>query len=262
MDRHRGRSAALALALTLAVALCCAAGALGAKPTVVRAGNLVARLNGGVSPKALPKHRLSPISLSMSADLATTDGSQPPPAQTVTIDFDKHGTINARGLATCRQGQLEAQTTRNAKKVCGKALVGTGKTSVQVQFAESQPFGSSGPLLLFNGGTRRGVTTMYIHAYVHVPVATALVTVVKIHRIHKGPYGTRAIATIPRIANGAGSLMHFNISIHRNFRHHGRRESYLLARCANAHFRAKATLVTKGGPKLSGSVVRPCRPKG
>ena len=45
------------VALVIA-ALATAGLAVAAKPTVVRAGNLVLRLNGGVASKALPKHRL------------------------------------------------------------------------------------------------------------------------------------------------------------------------------------------------------------
>jgi hypothetical protein len=104
----------LILALGAATAASVAAVAIAAKPTVVRAGNLVIKLNGGVSPKRLPKHRLAPITLSVAGSIATTDGSQPPAARTVTIDFDKHGTISAKGLATCKAGKLEARTTAAA----------------------------------------------------------------------------------------------------------------------------------------------------
>jgi hypothetical protein len=256
-----GRHLRTALALCVGLATLGAGQALAAKPTVVRAGNEVVRINGGVAPRALPRRRLAPISLNASANLSTVDGSQPPATRTVTIDFDKHGAINARGLPACRPAQLEARPTKIAEKVCGPALVGKGSTTVRVQFAESPPFASTGRLLLFNGGVEHGVTTIYVHAYVNVPVATALVTVVRIHRIHKGPYGTRAIATIPKIAGGAGSVIRFNFHIHRLFRRHGRRQSYLLARCANGRLRAHATLADASGGRLSGTILRPCRPQ-
>jgi hypothetical protein len=251
--------------LLAAVLIACLAGAgpaLAAKPTVVRAGDVILRLNGGVGPKSLPRRRLAPISLRVAAHLGTTDGSQPPAMRTVTVDFDRHGTINARGLPACRLGQLEARPTRAARKACRSSLVGTGKTKVRVALAESRPFTASGPLLLFNGGVRRGVTTMYIHAYVSVPVATAVVSVVRIHRIRKGPYGTRAVATIPKIVGGAGSVVDFSFDVHRIFRQAGRRQSYLLARCANGRFRARAKLAAIGGEVIGGSILRPCRPLG
>jgi hypothetical protein len=223
--------------LALAISVCVAGHASAEKATVVRAGNLVLRVNGGVGPKRLPRKRLAPITLRASGSLASVDGSHPPATKTVTVDFDKHGTINARGLAVCRHG----------------------KTTVEVAFPEQPPFSSTGPLELFNGGVHHGVTTMYIHAYVSVPTPTAIVTVVKIKHEHKGPYGTRAVARIPKIAGGSGSLTKFNFVIHRIFRRHGRRQSYLLARCANGRFRAHAVLQTDNGQRISGSILRRCK---
>ena len=248
--------------LAVALAVVAAGRAFAEKATVVRAGDLVLRMNGGVSPKKLPRHKLAPIALSASGSLATLDGSHPPATKTVTIDFDKHGTINAAGLATCRPGKLQSRDTKAAIAACRPALVGRGNTTVEVAFPEQQPFSSNGPLAIFNGGVKHGVTTMFIHAYVSVPTPTAIVTTVKIKKIHKGPYGTRAVARIPRIAGGSGSLTRFSLRIYRIFKRHGKRQSYLLARCANGRFRAHAILQAGDGTRISGSILRRCSPAG
>lgn len=133
---------------------------------------------------------------------------------------------------------------------------------MRVAFPEQAPFTSTGPLVLFNGGVRHGTTTMYIHAYVNVPAPTALVTVVKIKKIHQGHYGTRSIATIPTIAGGSGSLIAFNLSVHRTFRRNGSKQGYLLARCATGRFFAHGTVAFAGGTPIAGTVVRPCAPAG
>ncbi len=203
------------------------------------------------------------ITLRASGALATVDGSQPPAARTVAIDFDKHGTIDAKGLPVCHASALQARDTAAAKRACPRAIVGAGRTTVRVAFGgEQAPFDASGPLVLFNGGVRGRVTTMYIHAYVSVPVPTALVTVVKIKKIHRGRYGTRAVAKIPTIANGAGSLVDFNLKVHRSFRYRGRRHSYLLARCANGRFFAHATTAFADGTRAAGTIVRACAARG
>lgn len=246
------------IALAIATAALAGGQAL-AKPTVVRSGNLILGIDGGVTPRALPKGKMAPITLEASGQLRTSDGSHPPTTKTVTVDFDKHGMINARGLPVCTAGKLQSRDTKAAIGACPDAIVGRGHTSVEVALAESRPFVAKGPLVLFNGGVRGGTTTIYIHAYVSVPAPTAIVTKVKIHGIHKGPYGTRAIATIPKIAGGAGSLTAFAFTIHRMFSRHGKRQSYLLARCANGHFRAHATLLAGDGSRISGSILRPCR---
>jgi hypothetical protein len=248
--------------LGVAAALSTAGIATAAKPTVVRAGNLILAVNGGVSPKRLPKKRMAPIKLRVSSNIRTANGAQPPAAKTVVIDFDKHGAINAKGLAACKLGRIEARTTSDARSACRNAIVGTGKTKVRVAFAEQAPFSASGPLVIFNGGVRGKVTTMYIHAYVSVPTPTALVTVVKVKRIHKGRFGTRAFARIPKIAGGAGSLLRFNLAIERKFKHRGRGQSYLTARCANGRLFAHGKVAFADGTRLGGNVVRPCRPRG
>jgi hypothetical protein len=251
--------ATLALAAALSVAVASIAAA--EKPTVVRAGNLVLKINGGVTPRKLPRKRFAPITLHASGNVSTTDGTQPPALKEVTIDFDKHGAVNARGLPVCQPGKLQATDTQHAKEACRAAIVGTGKTRVRVAFPEQTPFESGGPLVLFNGGVHGGVTTMYIHAYVNVPAPTAIVTRVKIKKIHKGRYGTRAVATVPVIAGGSGSVVQFNLAIHRLFKRHGKKQSYLLARCANGHFFAHAIAKYRNGPTLVGNVVRACKPR-
>lgn len=254
---------ALLAVLTLAGALAIALASLAAaeKPTVVRAGDVVLELNGGVTPRALPRNRLAPITLQASGNIDTTDGAQPPALKEVTIDFDKHGAVNAKGLPVCQPGKLQATDTQHAKEACKGAIVGTGKTRVRVAFPEQAPFESSGPLVLFNGGVHGGVTTMYIHAYVNVPAPTAIVTRVRIAKIHKGRYGTRAVATVPVIAGGSGSVVQFNFAIHRLFKRGGRKQSYLLAECANGHFFAHAVAKYRNGPTMVGDIVRACSPR-
>jgi hypothetical protein len=251
------------LAILLTLALVATALGVGvstaAKPTVVRAGGLVLRLNGGVTPKRLPARRMAPIALNVSAGIASIDGSHPPAARTVTIDFDKNGTINARGLAACRSGQLQARTTAAARAACRNAIVGSGRTKVEVEFAEQAPFTTSGPLVLFNGGVRGGKTTMFIHAYVNVPAPTAIVTTVVVKRRRSGRFGTRAVARIPSIAGGSGSVTSFSLNIERRFNHRGQRRSYLSARCATGRFFARGDIAFRGGPRIKGTVVRPCR---
>jgi hypothetical protein len=257
------RKFALALAGgVLASSLLIAGAAGGAKPTVVRAGSLILKLNGGVAPKALPKKKMAPVALRISGNISTVDGSHPPAARTIIADFDKHGQVNAKGLPVCRSGQLQSRNTGAAKKACPKAIVGSGKTTVRVQFPESQPFYASGPLVLFNGGVRGKVTTMYIHAYVSVPAPTAIVTQVKIKPVRKGRFGTRAIATIPKIAGGSGSVTRFAMKIQRNFRYKGKKQGYLLARCANGRFFAKGNVAFADGTRVTGTVIRGCRSKG
>jgi hypothetical protein len=252
----------LTLALGAALALVVAGVAIAAKPTVITAGNLVAKLNGEVTPKALPKKELAPITLKLSADLSTKDGSHPPAIKTFEAEFDKNGTLNAKGLPVCKQGQLEARTTAAAKAACKQSIVGEGDAIAEVQFPESTPFTAKGPLIVFNGGVKGKTTTLFVHVYASVPAPTAFITPVKVTKISKGKYGNKVVADIPTIAGGSGSTIHFSVTNKKLFSYKGKKQSYFLAKCPTGKFFAQGAVGFTDGTRLKGTVIRPCTPKG
>lgn len=252
----------LTLALGVLVALSVAGMASADKPTVVHVGNLVFTFDGGFSPKALSKTKLTPITLSASGKIATANGTHPPALKEAIVETDKNGVVNVKGLPACTDGALESRDTKAAEKACPTSIIGKGKTTVQVEFAESSPFSAAGPLVVFNGGTKGATTTFFIHAYVAVPAPTALVTTLKITKIHNGRYGTKTVATIPKIAGGSGSVTSFELKINRTFTYKGQKQSVLSAKCPDGHLNAKAKAVFADGTSAIGSIVRTCTPKG
>lgn len=250
------------LALGAALALACAGIATAYKPTVVKFGNLELILNGGFKPTKLPKSKLAPIHLNVSGKINTTDGSHPPALKEAIVETDKNGAINAKGLPVCTSGKLQARETSAAEKACKPALVGTGITNVEVAFPEQKPFIAKSKLLAFNGGVRGGVTTIFIHAFLTNPVSAAVVTTVKVSKIHHGRFGTKSVATIPVIAGGSGSVREFELNFFRMFTYKGKKQSYLLAKCPDGHLNAHAEAMFSDGSKLVGDFVRPCTPKG
>jgi hypothetical protein len=243
------------------LALLVAAGAL-AKPHVIRAGNLFLRDNGGISPSRLPRRTQVPIAAHIDASIGTTDGSHPPAVRTLDIDFDKSIRVNAVGIPTCRKGRLEARTTAEAKRACPDAIVGSGEGEVEVEFPESTPFSAKGPIVLFNGGVHAGSTLLFVHAYVAVPVPTAVVATARISRIQRGHYGIHTVSQIPAIASGAGSVTRFKLTIDRRFTYRGRRESYLTASCPSGRYYTEGKILFSGGATLQGTHVLPCTPLG
>ena len=242
------------LALGAALALLAGGIATAAKPTVIKVGNLVITFNGGFTPTALSKTKPTPIKLNVSGNIKTTDGSHPPALQSFILETDKAGGINAKGVPTCKQGQLEATTTATAEKSCGKAKIGQGTTNVEVEFPEQKPIPLKSKLLVFNGGVKGGKTTLLIHAYLSSPVAAAIVTTVKVQKVHNGPYGLKSVATVPKIAGGAGSVTNFTLAI--------TKKGYLTAKCTDGNIVAQGEALFSDGTKAKGSVVRPCTPKG
>jgi hypothetical protein len=246
----------LILTLALGAVLVMVAGGVAQafKPTVVKAGNLVLTFNGGITPSKLPKNKEAPITLNVSGGIATADGSHPPALKEFIIETDKNGSINAKGLPTCKAGKIEATTTTTAKKACKSAIVGEGTTNVEVLFPESSPIPIKSKLLAFNGGFSGGKTTLFIHAYLSSPVAAAIVTTVKVTKIHNGRYGLKSIAAIPKIAGGAGSVTNFDLTISK--------KGYLTAKCTDGHLDAQGEAVFTDGTKAKGAVTRPCTPTG
>lgn len=231
------------------------------KPVNVRAGNLDLTFNGGFSPTALPKNELAPIALKASGNIATVDGTHPPALREFVLETDKNGAVDVEGYPTCRSGQLQSQSSENAEKVCRDAIIGRGTTVAEVALAEQPPILVNSDLLVFNGGEKGGVTTFYIHAFFTAPVSGAIVTTVKISKIRKGRFGTRAVASIPVIAGGSGSVKSFSLTINKRFTHKGQRKSILLAKCPDGRLQAHGTAVFADGTDVSAEIIRTCSGK-
>ncbi len=265
------RNLLAALALSAVLALGIAVAAYAAQITV-QAGNLKLTFGGTVSPKGLPKKKLKPIALNVNGKIQTTDGTHPPALREAIVDIDKNGSLNTKGVPVCKRGELEARDTTAAKRVCGKAVVGSGNTHIEIAFPEQRPITATSPLTLFNGGTKGGKTTMFIHAFITVPVPAAVVTTLTIKKIHKGRYGYHTIAKVPVIAGGSGSALDFKFQFSKKkFTYKGKKHTYLEAKCPDGHYNANLVSALfknearEPGPastSLKGSLVVPCTPKG
>jgi hypothetical protein len=236
------------------------------------AGNLVLEADGGVKPKALPKSKPAPVTVHVSGKISTTDGTHPSAFREANIEFDKNGSINTTGLPVCKSGQLQARDTAAAKKVCGNTVVGSGSGKIEIAFPEQNPIDINAPITVFNGGTKGGKTTLFIHTFITVPVPSAVVTTVTIKKIHAGRYGLGTISKIPVIAGGSGSVLAFDINFGKKYSYKGKKMSYLMAKCPDGHFNANVISAifkneahvpgVASTTTLKGTVIRPCTTKG
>ena len=234
----------------------------GNKPVTVVAGNLKLTFNGGFSPKALPKKTLAPIALTAEGKIQTVDGTHPPALKEFLLETDKNGAVTTVGYPKCTSGKLQAQDTAHAEKLCKTAIIGEGTTDVEIAFPESKPIPVSSKLLVFNGGTAGGTTTLFIHAYITVPIPAAIVTTVKIKKIHHGRYGLLSVASIPKIAGGQGSVTSFSLKIDKKYSYKGKKVSVLTAKCPDGKLQAHGTAIFSDGTKASAEIIRTCTGKG
>lgn len=224
----------------------------------LRVGDIVVDADGGFAPKALPRHEDAPITLHGGGKLSTISGALPPILKTITILFDRHGSVDTTGLPQCTKGRLAATDTAQARRNCPTSIVGTGKGTAVVRYPEQPPIKVSSPLTLFNGPPKNGNPTVLAHAYLSAPVSTTFVVSIVIEKIHQGAYGYRTEATIPEIAGGAGIPISGSLKVGRKWTYRGRRHSYVNARCENGRLQAHGIFTFADGTIASGTFLRPC----
>jgi hypothetical protein len=228
----------------------------------LRAGELIIDAEGGFAPKALPRHEDAPITIHGGGKISTVSGALPPILETLSIEFDRHGSLQTAGLEVCTKAKLAATTVTQARHNCPNAIVGEGSGHAIVQFPESQPIPANSPITLFNGPRQGGDATVIAHAFTTVPVATTFIVPIVIERIHKGVYGYRTKARIPKIANGYGVPISGHLKIGRKWTYKGVQHSYINARCETGRLQARGEFTFSDGTYLSGTFIRPCKVRG
>lgn len=233
-------------------------------------GNVQASLGARVAPETLPKRDYAPVTWTVLGKFGTADGGHPPALREVLFDIDKDVKVSAKGYPVCKAGrrQLDNRDPAAAVKVCGDSVLGKGLAHFEIAFPGEEPLLVQGPLTIFNGGEAGGEITLYLHAFIAVPVPTAAVTVVTIAR--KGS-GIRSVAKVPVVAGGSGSVLDFRFKLGKTFSHRGRQVGPFEAKCPDDIFKVSvAKLLFKNeaqtpgeasSTQLKGSLAVPCTPR-
>ena len=254
----RRRLATVALLLLAAGAPAAVAAA-----NVVQSGNVRVTFHASFAPHVLPRERPAPISVEVEGRISTTDGTQPPPLQTLRLELSSSGRIETRGLPACRASALQSTSSEQALKNCGPAQIGHGKFQAQLQLS-GRPILVDGRALAFNGvvGGRAG---MFIHIYISSPVRVTMVIPLKISR-GTGRFGTVLTTRVPKLAGGFGSITRLQLKIGRRYSYRGERHSYLSASCSapagfpGATFTfARGIFSFEGGRTMNAFLSRSCQ---
>jgi len=227
-------------------------------------GNLIVAFNGTITPSKLPRDKAAPVGVQMGGKIKTTDRSVPPKLEKITLEINRNGILQTKGLPTCSLGQLRSSTTQAARKACGDALVGSGSVTSRVAFPGQGPFASNGELLAFNGRSN-GRQAIFAKVRSDEPLLVDFLIVFEVKK-KGGTFGTSLVGKIPPIASGYGRISAFNLLLRRQYASHGKRLSYASASCpapegfTAAQFSfAKVSYLFEDGRNLSSKLVRQCK---
>jgi hypothetical protein len=251
-------------ALTLAVVALLCLFAIQAAAERSQQGNLIVTLDGGITPKALPRDRRAPVAVHLLGGVRTTDGSPIPRVNWIKLELAWRGKLDAHGLPVCPEVRLRATNNRQAMASCGASLVGKGKLYAQIFVPNQKPFGVHAQLLAFNGKTKAKRSAVLVHAYVSDPPVSFIIPFTV--RRNNGSFRTVLVTTIRRSVGPWPHVAAFHINVFRNFHHNGEAHSYLTASCpVPPHFTAgflsfaRAIYTFAGGRQLTTETVRSCR---
>lgn len=250
------------IALVAAGALLAATGADG---EVEQEGNLVVAFDGGISPRSLPRTGEAPVRVSVESTVRTTDGTDPPPQlRSITIAINREGKVFDRGLPTCRVRRIQPATIAAARRICGGAIVGSGRVGVRVHLENQPPFTFEGPLLVFHAKPSGGKRKLIAQVYGTRPPSAFVLTFKVLRR--PGTFGTVIRTVLPQSAREWAYVTHFAMRLRRTYVYRGKRRSFVSAGCpAPAGFPgavypfARGTFEFADGRAITSTLIRDCR---
>lgn len=245
------------LGLGTALAILCA-GIVSAYGATTLLPPLQVAIKADFKPTRLPSNYLVPTHLKVEGTVSMADGTHPPAIRKATVELDKNMAIDAKGLPACKVTRIRATKTAEALKACRPALVGKGRTETEIAFPNQSPFTTNARVVAFYGGIKNGVRTIYLHSFLSTPTPAAVITTVKVSKIHKGRYGTKLVISIPSSAGSAGSTKKFTFDFFRTFAFKDEKRSFVSAKCTDGKLQTRWEAKFAVGPTATGAYVRPC----
>jgi hypothetical protein len=235
-----------------------------ATATVIQQGNLRLTVLAQIAPFRLPRRGTAPISVFVAGHIAEPKGGIPPQLQQMTVDVNRHGLLQPRGLAVCQIPQVQPASSQRALANCGDAVIGSGQFWASIVLPDQGAYPTHGRLLIFNG-RQGGRAVILAHIYTSNPFDTSFVIVFSIHRIAKGPYGTELSASLPQALGTWGYVNRIKLTLRRKYRYQGKELSYFNAGCPaikgtrSALFAlAQARFEFAGGDEIAAKVTKSC----
>jgi hypothetical protein len=214
--------------LATAVGLVACAGMAGA--AVVQEGNLRITVLSQILPYKLPRKGTAPIAVFVSGHLDAPHGGIPAQLQEMTVEVNRHGLLQSRGLPTCRLSEIQPASTERALQACGDAVVGSGQFWAHIVLPDQGAYSTHGRLLIFNG-RQKGKPALLTHIFTANPFFSSFVIPFAIKRISRGAYGTELSASLPQALGDWGYVDRIKLTLKRKYTYRGRQLSYFNAGC-------------------------------
>jgi len=253
--RHRVLAAALLAALGVSSA---------AQGDTVQEGDVIVSFDGGISPRALPRTGVAPVSVRIDTSFRSAEGADPPPQlRTISVGINRRGKIFDRGLPTCRVRKIQPATMAAARQLCGGAIVGNGHIRARIHLSNQPPFTFDGPMLVFHakrsGGNRRLLAQVY-----GLKPPSAFVLTFKILKV-AGEFGTVIKTSLPKSARKWAYVTDFKMKLRRIYAYKGQEHSYVSAGCpapdgftVGLYQFARAKFGFAGGQQVTSKLIREC----
>jgi len=220
------RSRALALALGVGVLACASL----AHATVVQEGNLRITVLSQVLPYKLPRKGTAPIAVFVSGHLSEPHGGIPSQLQEMTVEVNKHGLLQSKGLPSCPLSRIQPASTQRALESCGDALIGSGQFWAHIVLPDQGAYPTHGRLLIFNG-RQKGAPVIFTHIFTANPFFSSFVIPFAIQKKSNGAYGTKLTASLPQALGDWGYVDRIKLTLKRKYRFGGKELSYFNAGC-------------------------------
>ncbi len=240
------------------------ASAVIATAATIQQGGLRITVLSQIKPYKLPRTKPAPIAVFVAGHLQSAKGGIPPQLQKLTINVNRHGLLQSKGLPACRTPEVQPASTQRALERCGDALIGSGQFWANIVLPDQGAYRTQGRLLIFNG-REKGKPVILTHIYTTHPFATSFVIPFSIKHVSKGPYGTELQASLPQALGSWGYLDRIKLTLRRKYRFGGKQLSYFNAACPapkaarRASFPlAYASFEFAGRPSLGASVNKTC----
>jgi hypothetical protein len=236
-----------------------------ARAEIEKQGDVVVAFGGGISPKALPRTGVAPITVGIDSSFSSAEGADPPPQlRTISIGINKGGKIFDRGLPTCRVRTIQPATIGAAKRICGGAIVGSGHVQVRVRLTNQPPFTFKGPMLVFHAKRAGGQRRLLAQVYGRKP-PSAFVLTFNVLETNDNTFGTLIKTTLPKPARQWAYVTRFDMKLRRIYTYKGQKHSFISAGCpapdgtgGALYDFARANFGFAEGTRVTKTLVRDC----